>query len=75
MRTPWLVALALTLGSCERAPSAPAPAAAPTVIAASRPAPLALRRTCCKVCKKGKPCGDSCIAKTKECHQPPGCAC
>lgn len=71
MRTRWLIALALTLG-CERAPS---PAPAPTAITASRPAPLSLRRKCCKVCKKGKPCGDSCIAKTKECHQPPGCAC
>jgi len=30
---------------------------------------------CCKVCKKGKACGDSCIARDKVCHQPPGCAC
>jgi hypothetical protein len=30
---------------------------------------------CCKICKKGKACGDSCIARDKECHQPPGCAC
>lgn len=30
---------------------------------------------CCKVCKKGKACGDSCISKTKTCHKPPGCAC
>ncbi len=31
--------------------------------------------TCCKVCTKGKVCGNSCIAKEKDCHQPPGCAC
>lgn len=30
---------------------------------------------CCKRCSKGKPCGDSCIAKDKACHKPPGCAC
>ncbi len=30
---------------------------------------------CCRVCTKGKPCGNSCISRKKECHQPPGCAC
>lgn len=30
---------------------------------------------CCKVCQKGKPCGNSCIARDRTCHQPPGCAC
>jgi hypothetical protein len=30
---------------------------------------------CCKVCKKGKACGDSCISKDYVCHKPPGCAC
>jgi hypothetical protein len=30
---------------------------------------------CCMHCKKGKPCGNSCIATNKKCHQPPGCAC
>ena len=30
---------------------------------------------CCKICTTGKPCGDSCIANGKQCHQPPGCAC
>lgn len=25
-------------------------------------------------CKKGKPCGNSCIAKDKVCHQAPGTA-
>jgi hypothetical protein len=30
---------------------------------------------CCKHCRKGKACGDSCIAVEKQCHQPPGCAC
>lgn len=30
---------------------------------------------CCKVCTKGKACGNTCIARDKICHQPPGCAC
>ncbi len=32
-------------------------------------------RECCKICKKGKACGDSCIARDKQCNEPPGCAC
>jgi hypothetical protein len=30
---------------------------------------------CCKVCRDGKPCGDTCIAKTDVCHVGAGCAC
>jgi hypothetical protein len=30
---------------------------------------------CCKVCSKGKACGDSCIARDKTCHKGKGCAC
>lgn len=30
---------------------------------------------CCKVCSKGKACGDSCISRSKVCHKGPGCAC
>lgn len=30
---------------------------------------------CCKVCKDGKACGDSCIASGSTCSQPGGCAC
>ena len=30
---------------------------------------------CCRICKKGKACGNSCISRWKECHKPPGCAC
>ena len=35
----------------------------------------AAEKQCCKVCKKGKPCGDTCIEKSDVCHVPPGCAC
>lgn len=30
---------------------------------------------CCKVCRDGKACGDSCISKTDSCTKGPGCAC
>lgn len=30
---------------------------------------------CCKVCRKGYACGNSCISRSKQCHRPPGCAC
>lgn len=30
---------------------------------------------CCKICKKGKACGDGCINKQLKCHKEPGCAC
>ena len=32
-------------------------------------------KTCCKYCRKGKACGDSCIAANRTCSEPPGCAC
>ncbi len=31
--------------------------------------------SCCKICKKGKACGDSCVAIWKECNIDSGCAC
>ena len=47
--------------------------------AAFLPTPTADARSkddpCCKHCHKGKACGNSCISRDKECHQPPGCAC
>ena len=30
---------------------------------------------CCKICRKGKACGNSCIKRTYSCGKPPGCAC
>ncbi len=31
--------------------------------------------SCCKICRKGKACGDSCIAEEKMCTRLEGCAC
>jgi hypothetical protein len=30
---------------------------------------------CCKICKTGKPCGDTCIASSDQCTKGAGCAC
>ncbi len=30
---------------------------------------------CCKICRKGKACGDSCINRNYTCTKPRGCAC
>jgi hypothetical protein len=35
----------------------------------------AFSEKCCKICKTGKACGNSCINRNYQCHQPPGCAC
>ncbi len=60
-------------------------AAAPLLVAAGAPVCAAISTThsaaayavtqCCKLCKKGKACGDTCIAKNKKCSKPRGCAC
>lgn len=30
---------------------------------------------CCRTCRKGKACGDTCVARDRECTVAPGCAC
>ena len=47
----------------------------PAVRATSRSSSTARTRSCCKVCTKGKPCGNSCISRSYTCRKPPGCAC
>lgn len=32
-------------------------------------------KPCCKICRKGKACGNSCINRNYTCRKPPGCAC
>lgn len=39
------------------------------------PTPCAYGQTCCKVCKAGKACGNTCIARDKVCRTGGGCAC
>lgn len=60
-----LLALALFLGAAAPA----APPMTPVPDAQYQPA------ACCKVCGKGKACGNSCIARDRRCSKGPGCAC
>lgn len=41
----------------------------------SAPAQSAPSQACCKICRKGKACGDTCISRSYTCHVGPGCAC
>jgi hypothetical protein len=40
-----------------------------------QPNRVAGQQSCCKVCKTGKACGDTCISRREECRVGPGCAC
>ncbi len=44
------------------------------ITATARLAPQQLA-ACCKICRKGKACGNSCISRTKTCSKGKGCAC
>lgn len=33
------------------------------------------KSACCKICRSGKACGDSCISRERTCGTPSGCAC
>jgi hypothetical protein len=35
----------------------------------------ATQQSCCKICRRGKACGNTCISVEKVCHVGPGCAC
>lgn len=50
----------------------PAPPASPPP---PRPPNCRPRSECCKVCSKGKACGNSCISASYTCHKGRGCAC
>ena len=39
------------------------------------PTAVVKQQACCKICRAGKACGDTCIARDKVCHVGPGCAC
>jgi competence protein ComEC len=55
------------------APLAP-PVTTPSTPTTPTPTPPSVQG-CCRICTAGKACGDSCIAKNKNCNVGPGCAC
>jgi hypothetical protein len=40
-----------------------------------KPVATVTQQQCCKICRQGKACGDTCISRDKVCHVGPGCAC
>lgn len=49
--------------------------ATPTGVGAGANATPVDKGACCKICRKGCACGNSCISCSKTCHKGPGCAC
>lgn len=47
----------------------------PTPTPTSQPGAGGRSSGCCKICRTGKACGNTCIARWKTCHVGPGCAC
>jgi hypothetical protein len=43
--------------------------------AAAKPRNCVPASKCCKICSKGKACGNSCISRRYTCHKGRGCAC
>lgn len=74
MKTVSALLLCLTLSAAGIALAGEKPSPASTNSQAGT-APAPAKKDCCVVCKKGVPCGDSCISAKKTCRQPPGCAC
>jgi hypothetical protein len=66
-------AYALSVSSATKAPAATTLQAQIMKLLGSE-API-IDAACCKVCRKGQACGDSCISRSYTCHVGPGCAC
>ena len=73
----WEPSLFIALGAeiAAQPPTPIPPTPMPTHPPQPTPVTQPTRRVCCKICRKGKACGNSCISRDKTCHQPPGCAC
>lgn len=64
-------------GAAPDVPPPDAPRSGPATVREPRSlrSTSAPTRACCKVCRTGCPCGDSCISCTKTCRVGGGCAC
>ncbi len=68
-----IAAALLALGMAVAVPSLDVSALlTPSPIPNLSPLPV---QSCCKVCRKGKACGDTCISQNRTCTVGPGCAC
>ena len=71
----WLVAFASLLAALSTSVDASVVRAVEVPAKECRVDPATGKRQCCKVCRKGKACGDSCIAASRNCRRGAGCAC
>jgi hypothetical protein len=62
--TPTLISAEPTRNTLQFTPTPRSETSSPIVVA-----------QCCRICKKGKACGNSCISRRYTCRKPPGCAC
>ena len=76
----WMIPVAVTVlvgstpGVAEQKNQVPSVATFWSAIQALKDPPV-VKVACCKTCRKGKACGNSCISRNKRCSKPPGCAC
>ena len=49
--------------------------ATPRALPSAQPPRTQPRRNCCRICRRGKACGNTCISRRFTCRRPPGCAC
>ncbi|BAQ69143.1 hypothetical protein NHU_01988 [Rhodovulum sulfidophilum] len=53
-----------------------APSPVERLLSVGRPLEATIHQAaCCRVCRKGKACGDSCISRDRTCRKGAGCAC
>lgn len=53
-----------------------APSPLERLLSVGRPLEATIHQAaCCRVCRKGKACGDSCISRDRTCRKGAGCAC
>ncbi len=45
------------------------------MLGVEQPTATVMQQQCCKICRRGKACGNTCISRDKVCHVGPGCAC
>ena len=64
------VAMLLVTAPYAEARADQAPAVAPLPVSTAQ-----TPQQCCRVCRKGQPCGDSCISAERQCRVQTGCAC
>lgn len=78
LKTAGAVLMLAALLSASAAPALappPSPAAGNAWARILQSLPQPQHASCCRICRRGYACGNSCISRDRRCHQPTGCAC